>query len=75
VEIKLEKKKRRRIFSTSKDHRLEKYQSVEKVLHENAQKVYALWRELVGELFGMPAGQFMMERGRAYRLSLKEKMG
>ena len=69
------KRRRKRIFSTSKDHRLERYESFEKTLHHNAQKIYSLWRELIGKVFTPEAEAYLSAKKKEHRLNLQQRIG
>lgn len=68
-------RRRKRIFSTTREHRLERYQTSELYLHETAQKIYTIWRELLGSLFSKDGDMFVNERAGKHLRSLREKVG
>lgn len=68
-------RKRKRIFSTTREHRLERYQTSELYLHETAQKIYSIWRDLLGALFTKEGDAFLAERAAKHLTRLREKAG
>jgi pimeloyl-ACP methyl ester carboxylesterase len=68
-------RRRKRIFSTTREHRLERYQSSELYLHETAQKIYCIWRQLLGVLFSSEGDAFVAERAGKHLARLREKAG
>jgi vacuolar-type H+-ATPase subunit H len=69
------KRRRRRIFSTTREERQEYYLLHERRLHEQAQQIYAVWRDLIGALFTAEAEFYLSARKREYRNHLVGKVG
>ena len=66
-------KKRQKIFSLTKGYKHQKFSSLEKGLHENAQKIYQLWRDLLQKLSTSASAAYLKERAQIYRKKLVDK--
>lgn len=44
-------------------------------MHQNAQKIYSVWRELIVTLFNSESSQYFTTKKQKYRCNLKEKVG
>jgi len=63
------KKRKQRIFSIT-NNKCEKYTVLEKIMHENAQDIYQLWRDLLQKLSTPPALSFILEGAKLYHKKL-----
>lgn len=54
---------------------MQRYESAEQYLHETAQKIYSLWRDLLNSLFTKEGDAFLAERAHTHFKALKERAG
>ena len=67
-------KPRKGLFSVSRDHARDKFESFEKHLHKTAEKTYLLWRQLLQQLVSKEGEAFLRDQAALYHSRLREKV-